>query len=56
MSAATSTFDREGQQDWWNEIGAEEQEAIDKALAEMKEGKVTPHAEVMKKYVKHPRS
>lgn len=42
----------EDQQDWWNEIGEEEQEAIDKALAEMKSGKVTPHEEVMKKYDK----
>lgn len=42
----------EGQQDWWDEICEEQQKAIDKALAEMKTGKLTPHDEVMKKYKK----
>ena len=42
----------EDQQDWWDEIGEEQQKAIDKALAEMKAGKLTPHDEVMKKYKK----
>jgi len=36
--------------DWWDEIGNEQQQAIDKALLEMKAGKLTPHGEVMKKY------
>jgi predicted transcriptional regulator len=40
------------QQDWWDEIGEEQQQAIDKSLAEMKAGKLTPHGEVMKKYKK----
>ena len=42
----------EDQQDWWDEISEEQQKAIDKALAEMKAGKLTPHDEVMKKYKK----
>ena len=42
----------EDQQDWWDEIGEEQQKAIDKSLAEMKAGKLTPHDEVMKKYKK----
>ncbi len=42
----------EDQQDWWDEICEEQQKAIDKALAEMKTGKLTPHDEVMKKYKK----
>lgn len=42
----------EEQQDWWNEISEEQQQAIDKSLAEMKAGKLTPHDEVMKKYGK----
>jgi predicted transcriptional regulator len=42
----------EEQKDWWDEIGEEQQNAIDKALAEMKAGKLTPHDEVMKKYKK----
>ncbi|MBG9374748.1 hypothetical protein I5907_00750 [Panacibacter sp. DH6] len=40
------------QQDWWDEISEEQQNAIDKSLAEMKAGKLTPHDEVMKKYKK----
>lgn len=40
------------QNDWWNEINQEQQKAIDKALKEMKSGKLTPHADVMKKYKK----
>lgn len=42
----------EDQQDWWDEISEEQQKAIDKALAEVKAGKITPHNEVMKKYKK----
>jgi predicted transcriptional regulator len=42
----------EEQEDWWNEIGEEQQKAIDKSLAEMKAGKLTAHTEVMKKYRK----
>ena len=42
----------EEQKDWWDEIGQEQQQAIDKALAEVQSGKLTPHAEVMKKYKK----
>ncbi len=42
----------EDQQDWWDEIGEEQQKAIDKSLVEMKAGKLTPHDEVIKKYKK----
>lgn len=42
----------EEQKDWWDEISGEQQKAIDKALTEMKTGKLTPHDEVMKKYKK----
>lgn len=38
--------------DWWDGISKEQQKAIDKSLAEMKAGKLTPHADVMKKYKK----
>jgi predicted transcriptional regulator len=40
------------QQDWWDEIGEAQQQAIDKSLAEMKAGDVSSHADVMKKYKK----
>ena len=33
------------QQDWWDEIDLEQQQAIDKALAEVSAGKLTPHDE-----------
>jgi predicted transcriptional regulator len=49
--SVVKTFAAE-QQDWWDEIGQEQQQAIDKGLAEMKAGKLTPHDEVMKKYKK----
>ncbi len=42
----------EEQKDWWDEISEEQQQAIDRSLAEMKAGKLTPHDEVMKKYKK----
>jgi predicted transcriptional regulator len=40
------------QQDWWDEIGKEQQDAIDKSLAEMKAGKLTSQDAVLKKYKK----
>ncbi|MGN6340642.1 MAG: hypothetical protein ACTHML_06765 [Ginsengibacter sp.] len=40
----------EEQQDWWDEISEQQQEAIDISLAEMKAGKLTSHDDVMKKY------
>lgn len=51
MLTVVKTF-MEEQKDWWDEIGEEQQKAIDKSLVEMKAGKVTPHDEVMKKYKK----
>ncbi|MFT4153473.1 hypothetical protein [Parafilimonas sp.] len=42
----------EEQKDWWEKIGEEQQKMIDKALEEVKEGKLTAHEEVMKKYQK----
>lgn len=42
----------EDKKDWWDEISEEQQNAIDKSLAEMKTGKLTRHDEVMKKYRK----
>lgn len=45
------TFAQE-QNDWWDEIGQEQQHAIDQALAEMKAGKLTPQDEVMITYKK----
>jgi predicted transcriptional regulator len=42
----------EQQTDWWDEISEAQQKSIDKSLAQMKAGKVTPHIEVMKKYKK----
>lgn len=38
----------EDKKDWWDEISEEQQKAIDKSLAEMKNGNLTPHDEVMK--------
>ena len=34
--------------DWWDELSPEEQEAIEKGLAEADKGELIPHEEVMK--------
>jgi hypothetical protein len=40
------------QTDWWNEITEEEKASIEKGLEDIKAGRITPHAEVRKKYAK----
>lgn len=45
------TFTAE-RQDWWDDISKEQQQAIDKSLAEMKAGKAVPQDEALKKYKK----
>lgn len=52
MNVTNTVTTIKDQQDWWDKISEEQQRAIDKALAEMKAGKLTPHNEVMKKYKK----
>jgi predicted transcriptional regulator len=42
----------EQQADWWDGISEAQQKAIEKSLAEMKAGKLTPHHKVMQKYKK----
>lgn len=42
----------EEQDDWWDEISQEQQQAIDIAIAEMRDGKLTPNDMVMKKFKK----
>ena len=49
--SVVKTFAAE-QQDWWDEISEEQQKVIDKSIAEMKAGNLTPHDQVMKKYKK----
>ena len=49
--SVVKTFAAE-QKDWWDEVGKEQQEAIDKSLVEMKAGKLTSQDEVLKKYKK----
>ncbi len=41
-----------GKKDWWDELTEAQQKAIEESIAEMKAGKLTPHADVMKKYKK----
>lgn len=38
------------QPDWWDEISKEQKNAIDFSLAEMKDGKLLTHDQVMKNY------
>ncbi|HET6254055.1 MAG TPA: hypothetical protein VFE32_08275 [Puia sp.] len=39
-------------QDWWDDISREQQQAIDKSVAEMKAGKLIPQDEALKKHRK----
>ena len=41
-----------GKKDWWDELTEAQQKAVEESIAEMKAGKLTPHADVMKKYKK----
>ncbi len=45
--------DKTTPKDWWNEVAEEEQVAIDKGLADIKAGRIKPHKEVQKLYVKY---
>lgn len=45
------TFAKE-QKDWWDELSESEQKAVDESIAELKAGKLTSHADVMKRYKK----
>lgn len=38
--------------DWWEEISLAEKEAIDQGLEDARNGRVTPHEEVRKRYEK----
>jgi hypothetical protein len=49
--SVVKTFAAE-QQDWWDGISKEQQEAIDQSLVEMKAGKLTHQDEVLKKHKK----
>lgn len=49
--SVVKTFASE-QQDWWDEISEEQQAAIDRSLAEMNAGKLTPNDQVIKQYKK----
>jgi hypothetical protein len=41
-----------GNTDWWIEVTEEEKIAIDKGLADIRSGRVTPHKEAKKLYEK----
>jgi len=41
--------------DWWNIISEAEKKSIDRGLADIEEGRVTPHSVVKKKYEKYLR-
>jgi hypothetical protein len=38
--------------DWWDEISEEEKASIERGLADVKAGRIVPHDEVRKKYLK----
>jgi len=38
--------------DWWDTISTEERQSIERGLEDSKNGRVTPHSEVRKRYEK----
>ena len=38
--------------DWWDTISGEERQSIERGLKDSKEGRITPHTEVKKRYEK----
>ena len=42
--------DNTGETDWWNEITEEEKASIEKGLVDIKEGRITPHSDVKKRF------
>jgi len=42
--------DNPGETDWWNEITEEEKASIEKGLVDIKEGRITPHSDVKKRF------
>ena len=42
--------DNPGETDWWNEITEEEKASIEKGLVDIKEGRITSHSEVKKRF------
>jgi hypothetical protein len=38
--------------DWWETLTETQKESLDQGIKDVKEGKTTPHSEVMKKYGK----
>jgi predicted transcriptional regulator len=50
LSAVKSFLSRQknGDSDWWDELGTEEKESIQRGLEEANRGELIPHEEVMK--------
>ncbi len=45
-------FEATNKSDWWDDISTPQKKAIDKGLAQLDNGEVVAHKEVMKKYGK----
>ena len=41
---------REQNNDWWDDLTLDQKKGIDRGLRDIKEGRVTPHDQVKKKY------
>jgi predicted transcriptional regulator len=52
LKAVYAMLEADQDEDWWSKISEGEREAIQIGIKQMKEGKTTPHEEVMKKYSK----
>ena len=45
-------FEATNSNDWWDEIGDDQKNAIDKGIAQLNSGAGIPHEEIVKKYSK----
>lgn len=45
-------FKREETKDWWNSVSIDEQQSIEKGIADAEHGKLTPHSAARKLYEK----
>jgi predicted transcriptional regulator len=52
LKIVQAILDIEDGKDWWDELAVEERRSVERGLKDVADGKLTPHADVMKKYKK----
>ncbi len=52
LKMVRAMLDAEEEYDWWDDLSDAAKFSIEQGLKDAQEGKLTPHKEVMKKYIK----